>query len=82
MATQLQQQLDDIVQRRGWATELGTLIEGYRLFARTEGRSPNTIALTTTAVGILRHFLEQDGLPTDVTRITAGELRRFILYLQ
>lgn len=64
------------------ATELGNLIEGYRLYAKAEGNSPNTIALTTTAVGILRDFLEQEGLSTDVTQITTWELRRFTLYLQ
>ena len=64
------------------ATELADLIEGYRLCAKAEGKSPNTIALTTTALGILRAFLEEEGLSTDVTQITAHEMRRFVLYLQ
>jgi len=61
---------------------LGNLIEGYRLYAKAEGKSANTIALTTTAVGLLRDFLEADGLSTNVNEITAQELKRFILYLQ
>ena len=66
----------------GHATRLENLIEGYRLCAKAEGKSHNTIALTTTALGILRDFLEQEGISTDVTQISPRELRRFILYLQ
>jgi len=61
---------------------LDNLIESYRLHAKIEGKSPKTIIIYTTALTIFKNFLEQDGLPTDVTQIRQQELRRFILYLQ
>jgi len=64
------------------STELASIIQGYRLYARTEGKSPKTINIYTTALSVFENFLNQDGLPTDVTQIGVQELRRFILYLQ
>lgn len=82
METRIEEQLDRIIQRKSRATRLGNLIQGYRLYARTEGKSPKTIRITTTAVNTLRDFLEVRGLPTDVTEIGTQELRKFILHLQ
>ena len=72
----------DRTQPKPGVTSLENLIEGYRLYARSEGKSQNTIALTATAVGILVGLLQQEGLSTDVTRITAQDIRSFILSLQ
>ena len=63
-------------------TTLETLLQSYRLQAETEGKSAKTIGIYTTAVTILRNFLEQNRLPTDVTEIGVQEFRRFILDLQ
>ena len=82
MAGQIEGQLRQIIEERSQATELDRLIQGYRLCARSEGKSPNTITLTTTALSFLKEFLEANDLPTDVTLIGARELRRFILHLQ
>jgi site-specific recombinase XerD len=82
MLTNLEEQLNRIVQRQSRATQLDNLIQGYRLYAQTEGKSPKTITITTTAVTTFRHFLETNRFPTDVTEIGARELREFILYLQ
>jgi len=82
METRIEEQLDRIIQRKSRATRLDNLIQGYRLYARTEGKSPKTIRITTTAVNTLRDFLEARGLPTDVTEIDTQELREFILHLQ
>lgn len=76
------QQEHHIVETRGRATQLDTLIQGYRLCARTEGKSDKTILITTTALNKLRQFLESRGYPTDVIEIGTQELREFILYLQ
>ena len=82
MANNLQEQLNRIVERKNRATQLDNLIQGYRLYARTEGKSPKTITITTTAVTTLRDFLESSGFSTDVADIGIQELRAFILRLQ
>ncbi len=82
MLTNFEEQLGQIVERKSQATQLDNLIRGYRLYARTEGKSPKTIEITTTAVIALRTFLEVRGFSTDVGEIGALELREFILHLQ
>jgi integrase/recombinase XerD len=82
MATNLKEQLNRIIERKSRATQLDTLIQGYRLCARTEGKSPKTIGITATAVTTFRDFLETNRLPTDVTEIGVQEIRGFILHLQ
>jgi integrase/recombinase XerD len=62
--------------------ELSALVAGYRLCARTEGKSQKTISAVADSVGYLERFLSSDGLPTDVAEIGPGEIRTFILYLQ
>jgi len=82
MVTNFEEQLSQIVERKSQATQLDNLIRGYRLYARTEGKSPKTIEITTTAVTALRALLEAKGFSTDVTEIRPQELREFILHLQ
>jgi site-specific recombinase XerD len=62
--------------------DLSSLITGYQLCARAEGKSENTIQLATIALGQLSDFLKSEGLPADVSQIGAPELRSFIRYLQ
>lgn len=82
METNLQEQLNRIVRRNSGATQLDNLIQGYRLYAQTEGKSQKTIRITTTAVNTFRDFLRANGFPTDVAEIGAQEIRGFILHLQ
>jgi len=63
-------------------TTLDALLQSYQLQAASEAKSAKTIGIYTTAVTILRKFLEQNGLPSDVTQIGVQEFRRFILHLQ
>ncbi len=82
METTLEQQLNGIIKRKSQATQLDNLIEGYKLCARTEGKSPKTIRITTTAVTTFRDSLNAKRFSSDVTEIGTQELREFILHLQ
>jgi len=82
MTANLQQELNHIVELKGRATRLDTLFQGYRLCARTEGKSENTIRIANTALTTLKGFLVSREYPTDVTEIGVNELREFILHLQ
>ena len=82
MTVNLQQEINQIVELKRGATQLDNLIQGYRLCARTEGKSDKTIRITTTALTTLRDFLGSRGYSPDVTEISTRELREFILHLQ
>jgi integrase/recombinase XerD len=70
------------VLKRGTRTELGHLVEGYRLCAQSEGKSSATIAIVEASVRYLEQFLSTNGLSADIARIGVRELRHFIVYLQ
>jgi hypothetical protein len=74
--------LEQALDKAEAATELSNLIEGYSLCARSEGTSENTILLTRRAVGYLRNFLVHSQLPTKVELIGVSEIRSFILHLK
>jgi integrase/recombinase XerD len=61
---------------------LNALTQAYRLRAKIEGKSPNTIRIYLTALTSLESFLQENGLPIDVTQVGAQEIRQFIFYLQ
>ena len=82
MSVNLQQELNYIFKTSGQATRLDTLIQGYKLCARTEGKSINTIRIANTALTTLKGFLVSREYSTDVTEIGVNELREFILHLQ
>lgn len=63
-------------------TSLMTLLDTYKIQARTEGKSPNTLRIYATAITILKKFLERKGYSTDVIEINPEEIREFINYLQ
>ena len=81
MLRQFSREVDDRVSTLS-TTDLARLIPGYRLYARTEGKSDKTIAIVANSVGYLEGFLRSEGLATDVTRIGSAEIRAFILHLQ
>lgn len=62
--------------------QLDRLLEGYRLSAQSEGKSPNTIAIVEAPVRYLGEFLTANNLSNDATQIGVEELRRFIVYLR
>lgn len=74
--------LERALGKAGASTELGNLIGGYSLCARSEGLSEKTILLTGRAVGYLRNFLLRAGRPTKVELIGVSEIRDFILHLK
>jgi integrase/recombinase XerD len=82
MTANIQQEVNQIVDTKSQATRIDNLIQGYRLCARTEGKSENTIRIYTTALNTLRDYLKARQYPTDVTVISAHELREFVLHLQ
>jgi len=82
MSVNLQQELNHIIELKGRATRLDTLIQGYRLCARTEGKSENTIRIANTALTTLKGFLTSREYSNDLTEIGVNELREFILHLQ
>ena len=57
MTANLQQELNHIIELKGQAARLETLIQGYKLCARTEGKSENTIRITNTALNTFKSFL-------------------------
>jgi len=71
-----------MVFQTGCLTGLRALLDTYLVQARTEGKSPNTLRIYTTALSILQRFLDRRGFPTDVTGIGPEEIREFIGYLQ
>ncbi|MFC2058158.1 tyrosine-type recombinase/integrase [Chloroflexota bacterium] len=68
--------------RRPGATELTNLIQGYRICAKSEGKSPRTVTIYTSGLNLLLDYLETMGLPTEVGEIGVTELRGYILFLQ
>ena len=85
MSDNLDSEIDEFLRkalRKGAAAQLAKLLEGYGLSARSEGKSPNTIAIVVASVRYLDQFLTSHHLSTDVTEIGVEELRRFIVYLR
>lgn len=81
----LENEINDFLEQaldKSAATKLSKLIEGYKLCARSEGISENTIMLTERAVSYFSNFLTGSGLPTNVESIGTSEIRSFILHLK
>lgn len=53
MTAIIHEEINHIVEIKSRATHLDNLIQGYRLCARTEGKSEKTIRITTTALTTL-----------------------------
>lgn len=82
MKANIQQELNHLVARADRATRLDTLIQGYHICNRTEGKSENTLRIYNTALAALKDFFETEGYSTDVTEIGIREMRDFVLHLQ
>ncbi|UCB43151.1 MAG: phage integrase N-terminal SAM-like domain-containing protein, partial [Dehalococcoidales bacterium] len=62
--------------------ELKNLIQRYRLSCRIEAKSPRTIEWYTSFLERFYRFLEQNGLPTYIDKLSNTSIRQFVLYLQ
>jgi hypothetical protein len=82
MSDQFVPQYQPILGKERSPTDLDTILQGYRLCARAERKSPNTISLNVTALRLFQEFLRAVEIPTDVKYIGAPEIRQFIIYLQ
>ncbi len=63
-------------------TQLQHLLEGYRLCCMAEGKSPATTRWYIGKLQIFKAYLEANGFPTDVTRITTHHIRGFLAHLR
>ncbi len=61
---------------------LAEALQGYRICAQAENKSPRTIEAVCSSVIYLERFLNSNGLTSDVNHIGLAEIRAFILYLQ
>ena len=81
MNKEIEQLIQKVLSRKP-KTDLDDLTEGYRLCARSEGKSINYVSLITTSVKSLLQYLRANDLPMDVVDISAQHIRGFILHLQ
>jgi site-specific recombinase XerD len=61
---------------------MGHLLQAYKLYAATEGKSPSAAAIVTNSVNYFQGFLISQGISIDVTQISHNEIRSFTIYLQ
>jgi integrase/recombinase XerD len=64
------------------AGDISELMDFDSFCRRAEGQSPRTMELVQLALGKLRQYLAENGLPSDLNEIGAREIRGFILYLK
>jgi len=81
MAEKFEEELEMIIRRKSRQSELENLLRGYRICARSEGKSENTIRATETAITSLGDFLRSNRLSTDAAEIGPHQIRSFILHL-
>ena len=62
--------------------ELSQLIQHFESYNRSERKSPRTVEWYTYVLEFFRHWLQDNGLPTNLGAIGEEEVREFILYLQ
>jgi integrase/recombinase XerD len=63
-------------------TNLEKLVEGFRLYCLAEGKAAKTIGWYIPKLVYLREYLEGNGLPSDVSKITVNHLRAFVVHLK
>ena len=59
-----------------------SLVRGYALCAKTEGKSQNSIDIVVNSMRYFESFLCSSNLSLDISRIGRGEIRLFTLFLQ
>ena len=63
-------------------TDLEELGDGFHLYCLAEGKARKTVRWYIPKLVYLKEYLEDNGLPTDVSRITINHLREFVVHLQ
>lgn len=63
-------------------SDISSLMEFDAFICRAEGQSERTIELNRLALGKLRQYLFENGLPVDLRQIGSREIRGFILHLK
>jgi len=63
-------------------TEVGTLIEGFKLSCQTEGKSPRTITWYSDFLGRFVEYLKSSGFPKDAQLITKEHIKSYVFHLQ
>jgi len=66
----------------GEVLKLREMIEGYRLFCRAGGRSRKSIRWYMHKLRIFEKYLQSQGFPLEVGKITTEHLREFLVHLR
>jgi len=82
MERNVEKQLAQVVERHRNNNDIEQLISGYKICAKTEGKSPGTLTTYVTAFKRFVHFLKANKCCHDVTEISTKVIRDYILYLQ
>jgi site-specific recombinase XerD len=70
------------IKLKNGAGRLDRLLDGYRLTAKSEGRSSKTISWVTSALNYFVRFLTENDLSIDIAHITSTEIKRYVVHLQ
>ncbi|HEY77734.1 MAG TPA: hypothetical protein G4O09_01315 [Dehalococcoidia bacterium] len=62
-------------------TSIQSLVEGYILNCRCEGKSPSTIGNYTHRLRCFTWFCQENAYPDEPLKLTSGHIRRFLWYL-
>lgn len=82
MTADIEKQQHILQEKRNSPNHLSTLIHGYQLCIRTEGKSENTSRIYETALEKFSRFLITNGYSQDVTELGSHDIRAYIAYLQ
>ena len=63
-------------------TDLGEMIEGFRLYCLAESKRPTAIAWYMQKLRYFHRYLKGRGLPTHISEIRIDHLRAFLVHLQ
>ena len=75
MEGSLEKQLAQVVERHRNNNDIEQLIWGYKVCAKTEGKSPGTLGIYITALKRFIHFLKVNEYCQDVTEINTQVIR-------
>lgn len=63
------------------AADFDELVDGFKLYCRAEGKSPQTIRWYAIKLAYLKRFLTESGMPTHIGDVTTSHLRAFLVHL-
>jgi len=82
MAENLEKQLANVLERHRNNNDIEQLIWGYKVCAKTEGKTTGTLGIYITALKRFINFLKVNKYCQDVTEINTQVIREYVLYLQ